>query len=149
MNFKEKVYREFFGLLQKKIKMLEDTLADLKASGSQETKSTAGDKHETALAMLQIEQENNRKQLADAQLQMAVLRKINPHITPEIILNGSLVKTDKGWFFISAALGKIIIEEQIIFALSASSPLGKKFMEAQKGEIVTLNNQRYNIVSLE
>jgi hypothetical protein len=43
--------------------MLQQVLADLKESGANETKSTAGDKHETALAMLQIEQANTRGQL--------------------------------------------------------------------------------------
>jgi hypothetical protein len=42
---------------------VQKVLADLHHSASNETKSTAGDKHETALAMLQLEQENKRQQL--------------------------------------------------------------------------------------
>jgi hypothetical protein len=149
MQFKEKVYRSFMTVLEEKILLLETTLADLKTSGALETKSTAGDKHETALAMLQIEQENKRKQLADAQQQLAVLKKINPAITPEIILNGSLIETDKGWFFISTALGKIVVEGKTIYALSASSPLGKELLKAKGNKKIVMNKIQYQIVSLQ
>ena len=56
--------------------MLQQRLNDLKESGANETKSTAGDKHETALAMVQIEQANIRKQLEEALAQKAILEKI-------------------------------------------------------------------------
>ena len=58
--------------------MLHQVLADLKESGTNETKSTAGDKHETALAMLQIEQANINAQLSDALDKKAVLKKLIP-----------------------------------------------------------------------
>ncbi len=56
--------------------MLQQRLNDLKESGANETKSTAGDKHETALAMVQIEQANIRKQLEEALAQKVILEKI-------------------------------------------------------------------------
>lgn len=149
MSFKEKVYQHFFDLLNEKIRSIESYLADLKASGSLETKSTAGDKHETALAMLQIEQENKRKQLAELMQQYAVLKRINPAVTPASIISGSLIETNNGWFFLSTALGKIIIDEKIIYALSSLSPLGQKFITAKINDEVFLNNMRYKIVSLQ
>ena len=56
MTLKQKIYNHYLGVINDKIKLLQQVLADLKESSSNETKSTAGDKHETTLAMLQIEQ---------------------------------------------------------------------------------------------
>jgi hypothetical protein len=63
MTLKQKIYNYYLQLINDKVHLLQQVLADLKESGSNETKSTAGDKHETALAMLQIEQANTRGQL--------------------------------------------------------------------------------------
>ena len=128
---------------------LQNVLADLKESGTNETKSTAGDKHETALAMLQIEQANIRAQLKEAQEQKAVLENINPSLSPAVIVNGSLVKTDKGYLFISTALGKAVITGINVIALSQLSPLGIKLMGLSKGEAVEINGNQYLIESIE
>lgn len=63
--------------------------------GANETKSTAGNKHETTLAMLQIEQANKRSQLKELIKQKDVVEKVNTTLEANTILNGSLVKTNK------------------------------------------------------
>ena len=97
--FKIKVYNRFSQLVLDKISMLQQSLLDLKESSSNETKSTAGDKHETALAMLQIDQENTSRQLQDALVQKALFEKIDPAISTTRITNGSLVRTNKAFCF--------------------------------------------------
>jgi hypothetical protein len=52
-------------------------LNELNDSAKNETKSTAGDKHETALAMLQIEQENTRNKLKEIKEQKLQLDRID------------------------------------------------------------------------
>ena len=149
MNFKETVYLAFAQILKEKISQLLVTLKELSQSAANETKSTAGDKHETALAMLQIEQENKRKQLKEMQQQELLLNKINPSNISTAVLNGSLVQTDKGYFFISVALGRISIEGKTIFALSPSSPLGKKLLNQNIAGTVEMNGTHYTILSIE
>jgi hypothetical protein len=73
---KKDVYLHYFNIASSKVTQLQQTLADLKESGANETKSTAGDKHETALAMLQIEQANKRAQLQEALEQKAAIEKL-------------------------------------------------------------------------
>jgi len=132
-----------------KISLLQQVLADLKETGANETKSTAGDKHETALAMLQIEQANKREQLAQIIAQKKVLEKINPANVASIVVNGSLVKTDNGYLFVSVALGKAVIEEITFMALSPESPLGKQLMGLKAGDTAIINNKSYYIEGLE
>lgn len=148
MTLKEKVYSHYLKTINDKIQLLQYTLSDLKESGSNETKSTAGDKHETALAMLQIEQENKRTQLSDALTQKAALEKINPIVAALRIISGSLVKTNRGFFFISIALGKALIDGISVIAISPQSPLGMQLMGLSTGDVTEINNNHYVIESI-
>jgi len=129
--------------------MLQKILDDLKESGANETKSTAGDKHETALAMLQIEQANTRAQLQEVLAQKGVLEKINPALSVSIVVNGSLIKTNKGYLFMSTALGKVVIDNISVTALSPQSPLGQKLMGLKINDNCTINNTAYHIEDIQ
>jgi hypothetical protein len=148
MTLKQKIYNHYLQVVNDKISLLQKVLVDLKESGANETKSTAGDKHETALAMLQIEQANIRGQLAEVLIQKVALEKINPGVIAETIVNGSLIKTDKGYLFISIALGKAVIEGITVTALSSQSPLGVKMMGLRVGDSAKINNNTYFIESI-
>lgn len=146
---KQKIYNHYLGVINDKVAMLQSTLADLKESGSNETKSTAGDKHETALAMLQIEQANIRGQLQEALIKKSALEKINPGVSAQIIINGSLIKTNRGYLWMSIALGKAEIEDIPVIALSPQSPLGQKLMGLKTGEVAAINKIEYIIEAIE
>ena len=149
MHIKQQIHAHYIDTINSKILMLQQTLAYLKESGSNETKSTAGDKHETALAMLQIEQTNTRAQLHDAQEQRSVLIIIKPDIITKKVLPGSYVKTNKGNFYISVALGKLIIDGETVMAISPQSPLGAKLMGCCVNDTVTINTHTYLVESIE
>ena len=148
MTLKQKIYNHYLNLVHEKTAMLQKVLDDLKESGANETKSTAGDKHETALAMLQIEQANTRAQLQEVLNQQAALEKINPEISATTVLNGSLVKTDRGYLFLCVALGKAVVDGIAVIALSPQSPLGQKLMGLGVGEVVSVNNTNYAIIEI-
>ena len=149
MTLKQKIYNHYFSVVNEKIINLEQVLAGLKESGSNETKSTAGDKHETALAMLQIEQANTRSQLEQVLLQKSALLKIDPTVVSTNICMGSVIKTNKGYFYFSAALGKALVEGINILAISPLSPLGVKLKSQLTGNEVILNNNNYIIESIQ
>ena len=149
MTLKQKVHQHYLQMMIDKISLLQKDLSDLKESGANETKSTAGDKHETALAMLQIEQANKRAQLEKAIAQKTVVEKMNPTIVATVIVNGSLVKTDKGYLFLSVALGKAVVEGITFIALSPQSPLGKELMGLKAGGAAIINNKSYYIEAIE
>lgn len=144
-ELKQRIHAHYLQLIDDKVQMLQQVLADLKESGSNETKSTAGDKHETALAMLQIEQANTRAQLQEVLNQKAALEKINPAVSATMVVNGSLIKTNRGWLFMSVALGKAAVEDISVIALSAQSPLGQKLMGLNVNEVAEINNIHYVI----
>lgn len=149
MTLKQKIYNHYQQLLDEKMQVLQQVLADLKESGSNETKSTAGDKHETALAMLQIEQANKRAQLQELLAQKDILNRIDPAKSAVMVVNGSLVKTNRGYLFISTALGKVVIGDIVVIALSPQSPLGQKLMGLTTGDTASFNQSGYFIDSIE
>ena len=77
MQFKQKIYQACLRSLDEKISLFESALAELRASVANETKSSAGDKYETARAMLQIEQDNIGRQLNEVRAQKKQLETIN------------------------------------------------------------------------
>ena len=145
MTFKQKIYNQFQQMLETKIHGLQQHLNDLKESTANETKSTAGDKYETARAMLQIEQDNTRRQLQEALEQLSIFASIDISISSNEIIRGSLVKTNKGYLFISVALGKTIVDGITVIALSPQSPLGKQLMGLRVNDATIINNISYAI----
>jgi len=149
MPLKAIVFEKCLQLAHDRIKLIEKVLDDLKESGMNETKSTAGDKHETALAMIQIEQESKRRQLKEALNQYDKLKRIDITATHSFIAIGSLVKTNKAYFFISQPLGKIPVDNETVIAISPQSPLGIKLMGLVKNDSAELNGITYTIEMIE
>ncbi len=143
MHEKNKVYTYYINDISNKIVSINNILADLKEIGTNETKSTAGDKHETALAMLQIEQANKRTKLQEAIEQKAVIEKLGNVTNTNKIVHGSLVKTNKGYFYISVAMGKAVVDKIAVMAISPQSPLGAKLMGLCVHDAVEINGNVY------
>ena len=148
MTFKETIYHHYVKMIEEKIHLLQSTLHELRLSAANETKSTAGDKHETALAMLQIEQENTTKQLNEVLTQKKTMEQIDATIKTIQVCKGSLVKTNHGFFFISTGLGKKEIDRVLVIALSPASPLGDKMMDLKQGDSFAFKQTKYTIEEL-
>ncbi len=134
-------------MLNNKIQELENILKELGESAAKDTKSSAGDKHETARAMIQIEQESVGKQLKETEDQKNVLEKIELSSSPLQIIKGSLVKTNRGYLFLSIPLGKINVDGESIMVISPQSPLGLKMMGLKANEMTEINGVHYSIES--
>jgi hypothetical protein len=148
-NIKQQAYEIVLQQMQQKIAALEQSLLDIKESISNETKSTAGDKYETARAMLHIEQENLMKQLAYALNQKNEITTVDINLVSSVIENGSLITTNFGMFFIVAAMGKIEVAGNVIITLSKNSPLGILFMGKQPEAIFDFGQRQYVIKKVE
>jgi transcription elongation GreA/GreB family factor len=136
-------------ILSERILSLKQQLTELVEGAKNDSKSTAGDKHETARAMMQIEQEKLSNQLTLLLQQEQVLKRIDANVNSDVVSNGSLVKTNQGWIYISIPLGKIVVDGESVMCLSAQSPLGQKLVGKKAGEIVTVNGTNFNLESVE
>lgn len=145
MNFKQKVLAQHQLLVQDKIDVFRDRIAELALDAQNDAKSSAGDKHETALSMMQLEQEKLNVKIAEYLAQKALLEKINPELTSERIALGSLVLANKMWLFLSAALPKITVDEKSVIAVSLQSPLGQALLGQTVGFSFEINKTQYLI----
>lgn len=145
MTLKQKIYDHLNSLLGNKILSIKNILNELSESAMTNSKSSAGDKHETAQAMIHIEQESISKQLNEMLKQKDILENINPNATPPQITKGSLVKSNRGYLFLSIAYGKITIEGATIIVISPQSPLGIKLAGLKTNDSTEINGVSYII----
>lgn len=124
-------------------------IADLTFDAQNDAKGSAGDKHETALAMMHLEQEKLNQKLKEALEQKAILDSIDISKKNVVISLGSLVYTNSLTFFISQALPKIKIEENEIVALSPQSPLGRALMGKLPSDEIQFHTALYKIITIE
>lgn len=135
-------------MLQDRIDVFQDMISGLAEDAQNDAKGSAGDKHETALSMMHLEQEKLSHKLTEILGQKATVDKIDASQIHKIVAMGSLVQANGMLLFISAALPKITIEDKSIFALSPQSPLGSKLMGNQVGFSFDMNGKPYTIESV-
>lgn len=139
-------------LHQKCLEIIEDNiltitlaLREAQDAANNETKSSAGDKHETGRAMAQLETEKLSAQLNDALKLSRVFEQLNPNRKNKQITIGSLVYTNNGYFYIAVSLGKIEVEHETVYVITPVSPIGKLLLTKKEKDSFSLNGKNYVI----
>ncbi len=148
MNLKQQILLRYKEMLQDRIDVFQDMISGLTIDAQNDAKGSAGDKHETALSMMHLEQEKLNHKLKEILEQKAILDKIDASLTHKKVALGSLVKSNGMLLFISTALPKLSIENKTIFALSPQSPFGCKLMGNEVGFEFDMNGKPYTIESV-
>ena len=148
MTLKQNILQRYKELLQDRIDVFQDMISGLTIDAQNDAKGSAGDKHETALSMMHIEQEKLTYKLKEILEQNAILDKIDTSQTHKKVALGSLVQANGMLLFISTALPKLSIDDKSIFALSPQSPLGGKLMGNVAGFEFDMNGKEYRIESV-
>ncbi len=148
-TLKQKIYMACKEQLEQKVIMLQALLQELSESNAGENKSSAGDKHETARAMVHLEQEKTGQQLQQTLVQLEELGKIDPGLSSSRIRNGSLIHTNQGYIFLGLALGKIKVDATPVVVLSLHSPLGSQLSRSVTGDKVVAGAVSYEIQKVE
>lgn len=145
MTLKHKILNYYKQQVDDRIDAFRDMIAALTEDAANDAKGSAGDKHETALSMMHLEQEKLNHKLGEFIAQKAILDKINPDVKTTKVAMGSLVKANNMLLFVSAALPKIIIDRTTVIALSPQSPLGTKLMGMETGNEFDISGTKYSI----
>jgi hypothetical protein len=145
MTIKQKVYSAALAILKDKMIFSQSLLNELAHGAENASKSSAGDKHETGRAMVQLEQEKIGNQLLELEAMYNELQKLEHQKTSSTISKGSLIETSSGLFYLSIGLGKVIIENETIFLLSPQSPFGKQLVGLKKDDVVLFNGKESKI----
>jgi len=142
---KKQVLERYHQILQDRIDVFRDMILGLTEDAQKDAKGSAGDKHETALSMMHLEQEKLNHKLKEIIDQKAILDKIDPNSNHNKIALGSLVQANGMLLFISAALPKINIDKSTIIAVSPQSPLGSKLMGKSEGFTFEINASQFTV----
>jgi hypothetical protein len=146
---KKEVHQVVEKKLSEKIKELENLLRDVQESTAQDSKSSAGDKHETATSMAQLEQEKLTKQIQGFLVMRQTLQAIDLEKDYKLIDTGSLIETNSGWWYLSISMGSLTIGNQQVFCLSIQAPMGQLLKGKKVGESVLFNQKKTSVLSIQ
>lgn len=128
--------------------MLEAALASVTESRDNETKSSVGDKYETGRAMMQLEEEKYRTQLANNLQAQSLLDRIDPDLVRDKVEHGSLVQTDRGWYFLAIGIGKVKLQDKLFFVVSTDSPIGGMLLQKQVGDQIIFQGKKVSVLAI-
>jgi transcription elongation GreA/GreB family factor len=149
MTLKENLYQQCVLYVEKRFETIQKTISSNQKDLTSETKSSAGDKHETGRAMLQLEMEKAGQQLASIQQMKEALARVDVSKESNTASLGTLIETNQGTYFLSISVGQLIVAGSHFFAISASSPIGKLLLGKKEGETVLWNGKEINIQKVD
>ncbi|KOY51671.1 GreA/GreB family elongation factor [Polaribacter dokdonensis] len=149
MELKKQLLESCKSFVNERLQTVQQTISSNQKALTSEAKSSAGDKHETGRAMLQLEMEKASQQLVGISEMNTILSKINTSITSEIAHLGSIIYTNSATYFLSISAGQIVIGDNLYFAISVSSPIGKLLLGKSKGQTISFNNKKIEIVLIK
>ncbi|WP_139919975.1 3-oxoacyl-ACP synthase [Hymenobacter sp. DG01] len=134
--------------VQERIEACQAAIQAAQESANSETKSSAGDKYETGRAMAQNERDRNAVQLQQALQLQGEVQRINPELPCDTVRPGALVSTSMGWFYISISAGKLTLDGQDYFAVSAAAPVAAALAGKRAGEQAAFNGKPVRIEAI-
>lgn len=147
-EIKSTLLSECSRIVEERHQRVKQSIRGIEESLFEESKSSAGDKHETGRAMLQIERENAGKQLQEVERILQTLKRITISVASGTIHLGSLVYTSKEAYFISVSVGVIEVHSKNYLAVSPQSPIGQILMGQMEGAELSFNGGEFRITTV-
>lgn len=145
---KSEILKYLITLQTERIAELNQYQKDLSDSLQSESKSTAGDKHDTSRAMIHLEQEKLQHQSHELNHQYQRLKEIAGLKELDIVTFGALVETETDVFLLGASLGKQIIDGRIVYCIGMEAPISQSILNKRVGENLFFNGQVGEIKSI-
>lgn len=146
---REIILKHLMGHVDKDLEEAKARMASLKESLGAESKSSAGDKHETGRAMIHLEQERVQdtvgrlEHMRGVLVQRATQGKAIQRVSP-----GALVETTGPWVLVGVPMGKVQLPDALVLCVGAEAPLAQKWHGAQPGDQVVLGSQQLTIQAI-
>ena len=145
LDIKKNLFQQCVKYVEARLSNVKKVIDEIQGSLLSETKNTAGDKHETGRAMLQLEREKAGNQLVEIQKLQRIVSRIDISKKQEKISLGSVVFTSNVNYFLAISAGELMFKEQKFYAISQQSPIGQMLISKQVGDIVDFRNQKFKI----
>ncbi len=139
---KKQILAIFKQQVETKILELKNQIKDLAEDAQNDAKGSAGDKHETGLAMMHLEQEKLNNKLKQAIDQAQILNSIDADKILNKATLGALIELPLGYFFVSEALQPIDYNSTKIFPVSIHAPIYQAFKGKGINEVFEFNGKK-------
>lgn len=145
LELKQLLYNHCSNFIENRFQTIQNAVKDIEKSLLSETKSSAGDKHETGRAMLQLEREKSGNQLAEIQKLKESFSKIDISKTSETVGLGCVIMTSQNNYFIAISAGEIKVDNNFFYAISPNTPIGQLLIGKKVDDDITFKEQIFKI----
>lgn len=148
LQIKQELYTQCVDFVEARHTKIQIQINEIQESLTSETKSSAGDKHETGRAMLQLEREKAGQQLAEIEKIKENLAKVDPTKSTQRIGLGSIVFTSQSNYFMAISAGQLKVEAEVFYAISPNTPIGLLLAGKKVGDPISFRDQQFTIKSI-
>lgn len=148
MALKQELYTFCTTFVEDRVNRIQKQMEEVQTALSSETKSSAGDKHETGRAMLQLEMEKLGKQLAEAENMTQLLHKVDIGSVKGTASLGSLVKTSGANYFLAISAGEYKGAPEKHYCISVNTPIGIMLLGKTVGDTIKFNQEVFEILDI-
>ncbi|MBC6999095.1 3-oxoacyl-ACP synthase [Cytophaga sp. FL35] len=148
-TLKEELFRFCTEFVKSRISRITSSIDEIEESLQSETKSSAGDKHETGRAMIQLEREKLGAQLAEAERMLQIVSRIVKTGDSNKVVLGSLVFTNAGNYYLSVSAGEFKNSELSVFCISAATPIGKLLLGKEIGNQISFRDKNITVLEIK
>nr|WP_072987443.1 GreA/GreB family elongation factor [Pseudozobellia thermophila] len=149
MTAKQQLLDHCTAFVEGRLARIRKNIASVQESLQSETKSSAGDKHETGRAMLQLEREKLGRQLGEAEKMKEVLGRVKITGASDTAALGSLVKTTMADYFLAVSAGEASVGRRPVFCISIATPIGRSLLGKSVGEHIVFGGKEIEILAIE
>lgn len=148
MKIKQELYQQCFNFIEQRLITVQHTMREIQESLTSETKSSAGDKHETGRAMLQLEREKAGNQLSEIVKVKEALSKIDTTKTSKVVGLGSVVYTTEANYYIAISAGILKLNNDSFYGISPSTPIGQLLIGKTNGDVICFRAAEFKIIAI-
>lgn len=145
---KNEAYKYCGQFVSERIGRILSQIKELEIALSSETKSSAGDKHETGRAMIQLEREKLGRQLSELEKTQQLLSKVPKNRNSQLVGLGNLITTDSFTYYIAISAGEYKNSTNSVYCISAATPIGKLIYGKVIGDTFHFNGTTSTILTI-
>lgn len=144
---KKELYFKCLEAVNKRIEKYQSEMDNIKES--MEANDIKTDYDEDNKGQLLGEFEQYAGYLSDSREMKEKLQEIDQEHYSQKINFGSIVETDRNYYFISVPLGKIVMEDgSTVYAISTEAPIYQAMKGKDVGEKFTINGEEHEILNI-
>ncbi|HET8885121.1 MAG TPA: transcription elongation factor [Salinimicrobium sp.] len=145
---KQELYFKNLDIINQRINKYSKELKEKQETSSEEMSNNY--EEETGAGEILGDVESISNQLNIAREMKEILLNIDPKKKNQYIGKGSIIETNKTYFFVSVALGKINLDDgSSVYCISSEAPLYKELEGKSPGDSVVFRGETINILNIE